>query len=54
MTYRNKATGFVFSTPCEIKAEGWEKLDPQPTISEEKKELKPKKRNKHNEELCDN
>lgn len=55
MTYRNKATGFVFSTDCEIKAEGWEKLDPQPTISPKvEKVLKPKKRIKNNEELCDN
>lgn len=33
MKYRNVKTGFVFETSCEIKGEGWVKLDPQPTIS---------------------
>lgn len=49
MTYKNTKTGFVFNSPCEIKAEGWVKLDPQPTITEEKEEKKPvnKKRNKN-------
>lgn len=49
MTYKNTTTGFVFSSPCEIKAEGWVKLDPQPTIKEEK-EIKPvKKRTRKND-----
>ena len=56
MTYKNKATGFVFSTDCKIKAEGWDCLDPQPTISAEaeEKKTKLKKRNKNDDELCDN
>lgn len=50
MTYKNTKTGFVFNTECEIKAEGWVKLDPQPIITEEKEEKPVKtKRTKKNE-----
>lgn len=49
MKYKNLKTGFIFETPCEVKAEGWVKLDPQP------KEEKPTKtKRKKNEELCNN
>ena len=41
MKYKNIKTGFVFDSQCEIKAEGWVKLDPQPVITEEKKADKP-------------
>lgn len=51
MTYKNTKTGFVFNSPCEIKAEGWVKLDPQPTIDE--KPVKPK-RTKKDDKLCNN
>lgn len=40
MTYKNTKTGFVFDSPCEIKAEGWELLNPSP-ILEKEKEVKP-------------
>lgn len=42
MTYKNTRTGFVFSSPCEIKAEGWELLDPRPTLKKNE-EVKPAK-----------
>lgn len=40
MKYKNVKTGFVFATTCEIKGEGWVRLDPSPVIKE--KEEKPK------------
>ena len=39
MKYKNTKTGFVFDSPCEIQAEGWEKLNPSPV--KEVKEDKP-------------
>lgn len=39
MRYKNTKKGFVFDSPCEIKAEGWVKLDPKPA-PEEKKPVK--------------
>ena len=51
MIYKNTKTGFVFNSPCEIKAEGWEVLNPAPSSKEkEEKEVKPvKKRTKKDE-----
>lgn len=43
MKYRNIKTGFVFDSPCEIKAEGWEKLIPSVSVSKEKETKKPAK-----------
>lgn len=43
MKYRNEKTGFVFETTAEVVAEGWVKLDPQPTTAEVKEE-KPKRK----------
>ena len=44
-TYKNTKTGFVFNSPCEIKAEGWVKLNPKPFSNEkESKEEKPVKK----------
>lgn len=49
MTYKNTKTGFVFSSPCELKGQDWVKLGPAPTL-EEKEEKKPvKKRTKKDE-----
>lgn len=49
MKYRNTKTGFVFDTPCTIKAEGWEVLNPQPSVKAEKEEkpARVKKERKH-------
>lgn len=52
MTYKNVKTGFVFTTDSVISAPDWVKLDPEPTISEEKPKSKTKKVTKKNE-LCD-
>ena len=49
MTYRNKATGFVFFSECKINAEGWECLDPQPTEEKEKPKKKLIKKEKKDE-----
>ena len=46
MKYKNTKTGFVFDSPCVIKAEGWEILDPRPTIEEIKEKPVKSKRNK--------
>lgn len=40
-TYKNTLTGFVFETPCEVKAEGWETLSPKPITKAAKEEEKP-------------
>lgn len=42
MKYRNENTGFILETDSIVMAEGWVKLDPQPT-TEEVKEEKPKR-----------
>jgi len=43
MIYKNTKTGFVFETPCEVKAEGWENLSPKPITKavKEEKDVKP-------------
>ena len=50
MTYKNTKTGFVFSSPCELKGADWVKLDSAPVPDENKEEKKPvKKRTKKDE-----
>lgn len=44
MKYKNLETGFIFESKSEISAEGWVKLDPQPTKKVEESEEKPKRK----------
>ena len=43
MTYKNRRTGFVFDSPCEVKGEEWECLTPSSLKKEEDKPVKPKR-----------